>query len=173
MGVALLELLMAFALLSILSVVIFLTMRMTRQAQQAHSREAEKRQLSLATKMRVLDIVRGARLVTPHSDQPQSTILEFQKPEFSGDRLLVGPSGEPVWSDIFVLQVETDGQLVLSRVGGIRPDLISRLGALGQMQIYREPPYVRIVVSFQEDTTTPAEELTIKAYMPDEVLLQR
>lgn len=172
-GVALLELLLAFGLLGLLSVVIFLTMRMTRQAQAVHSKEVEQRQLALVTKMRVLDLLRGTRLITPHRDNPQSAFLEFQKPMFVGDVLAVDSSGRTIWGDPRALKIDSQGRLIHSHATGSQADIVARLGALAEMTVHREAPYVRMEIRIQEEATSEPVLLTIKAYVPVEVQMRR
>lgn len=167
-GITLLELVVAFAMLGLLSLVIFLTLQQSQRAQRVHQEVAARKTQALLVRMHLLELLRGARLLTPNSETPETTNLEFQKPEFDADFMRVDTFGGSVWGDPENLEL-VGGRLLHTRQG--EPRMLGDLGALGTLRVFREAPFVRLEIVFQEAAEDRPERLEMKAHMPLEVVL--
>lgn len=167
-GVTLVELVVAFAMLGLLSLIIFLTLQQSQRAQEVQAENADRKTKALLVRMHIMDLLRGARLLSPNSQTPQDTTLEFQKIQFSGERMLVDTFGLALWGGPETIRL--DGGRLLHQVNG-EDRLLGDLGALGSFEAFREPPFVRLEIVFQANAQDRREEVEVKVHLPTEVVL--
>ena len=169
-GLTLIELLVAFGLLGLLSFIMFLTMQTTKEAQLKQADAADIKTRALVARLHVAELMRGARLIVPNSGQPITNEVVFQAPTFTDGVLNVDVLGRPLFGNNHQLTMDSEGQLLHSEPSVSQVQRLADLGAEGEFSASREGSQVVVRMTVKDLPDDPGYEVELKYHVPQEVI---
>ncbi len=168
LGVTVVELMVACFVLGLLSLMIFLTLQTSRQAQKKLDAADTMQRAHLIARLHLADLLRGARLSVPNEAAPVSTTLSFQKPLVVNNELQVDVLGNQLWSDFFQVGMDSEGHLTVTTPDG--PQILANMGPGSTFQAEALDHKVRVTLQSAEYQGHPARTTQADYYVVGEVV---